>query len=327
MASTVVHVSNISPTTTEADLTSFFSFCGSMTSHTLTPTSAAPDAPLSATITFSSPAAASTAILLDGTALNNSPIHVTAAHSIDEIAGDHLATSAAIGPDGEIPQEAKPRTAILAEYLAHGYAVGDTALQRSIELDKKHNISSRFASYLTGALHTVESKFHATDRAKAADTQYHITEKASNAGQGLARYFEKAFGTPTGQKVRSFYLTGEKQVMDIHTEAKRLADLKKGRRRSREVKGTECTCVGEQKANRECKCEPGKCQCCEGCKRMRAENVGQVQEEVGGSSTVGGNSMVGGSSTAEGSSTAGQQAGYRDEKSGYRDEKLPPSYS
>ncbi|KAF8250983.1 hypothetical protein K440DRAFT_114712 [Wilcoxina mikolae CBS 423.85] len=239
MTSTVVHVSNISPTTTDTDLTSFFSFCGSIASHTLTPTSASPDAPLSATITFTSPSAASTAILLDGTPLNNSPLHVIAAHSIDEIAGDHLAPSAAIGPDGEIPQEAKPRTAILAEYLAHGYVVGDTALQRSIELDKKHNISSRFASYLTSALHTLESKIHATERAKAADTQYHITEKASSAGQGLARYFERALGTPTGQKVRGFYLSGEKQVLDIHAEARRLAELKKGKRRSMEMKGTE----------------------------------------------------------------------------------------
>jgi len=114
----------------------------------------------------------------------------------------------------------------------------------------------------------VESKIHATDRVKAADTQYHLTEKAQGTVQGLARYFERALGTPTGQKVRVFYQNGEKQVLDIHAEAKRLAEMKKGKRRSQsvEVKGTECTCVGEQGRDGECKCEPGKCEC-EGCKR------------------------------------------------------------
>lgn len=40
-------------------------------------------------------------------------------------------------------------------------------------------------------------------------------------------FYEKAAGTPTGQKVVNFYTQTSRQVQDIHTEARRLADIKK----------------------------------------------------------------------------------------------------
>lgn len=46
-------------------------------------------------------------------------------------------------------QEDKPRTAIVAEYLAHGYALSDDITKRAIELDSKHGLSTRFKSYLS----------------------------------------------------------------------------------------------------------------------------------------------------------------------------------
>ena len=45
----------------------------------------------------------------------------------------------------------------------------------------------------------------------------------------MASYFEQALGTPTGQRVRNFYASGNKQVMDVHNEARRLADMKAGK--------------------------------------------------------------------------------------------------
>ena len=72
----------------------------------------------------------------------------------------------------EITQEEKPRARILAEYLAHGYVIGDATLQRAIELDSKHGVSSRFFTTLQG----FDSKLHATDRAKATDQTYGITQ-------------------------------------------------------------------------------------------------------------------------------------------------------
>jgi hypothetical protein len=122
----------------------------------------------------------------------------------------------------EITQEEKPRSRILAEYLAHGYVVGDVALQRAIELDNKHGVTSRFLSTLQG----LDKKYHATDRAKATDQSYGITARANTFLLGLGSYFEKATNTPTGQKIVKFYEGGSRQVQDIHTEARRLADLK-----------------------------------------------------------------------------------------------------
>jgi len=69
-------------------------------------------------------------------------VHVEAAHTLDEIAGGRTTSAGedepAFGADTDPTyigehgprQEDKPRSAILAEYLSAGYAVGDTALQR-----------------------------------------------------------------------------------------------------------------------------------------------------------------------------------------------------
>ena len=127
--------------------------------------------------------------------------------------------------DQDIAQEDKPRSRILAEYLAHGYVVTDSALQKAIALDNKHGVSNRF----TSALSNFDTKYKASDRAKGLDASYGISEKGGKAWAGLNSYFEKALGTPTGQKLAAFYTSTDKQVRDIHAEAKRLADIKSGK--------------------------------------------------------------------------------------------------
>ena len=117
----------------------------------------------------------------------------------------------------------KPRARILAEYLAHGYVIGDAALQRAIELDTKHHVSSRFLS----TIQDLDSKYHASDRARATDESYGITARGRNFLSGLNSYFEKATNTPTGKQIVKFYTDGSRQVQDIHAEARRLAELKK----------------------------------------------------------------------------------------------------
>ena len=123
----------------------------------------------------------------------------------------------------EITQEEKPRTRILAEYLAHGYVVADAGLKTAISLDEKHGVSSRFLT----TLQNLDHKYHAVDRAKTADRSYGITERANSLWSGLGSYFEKASNTPTGKRIVKFYADGSRQVSDIHSEAKRLAELKK----------------------------------------------------------------------------------------------------
>lgn len=296
MTPATVHVSGIAAGTPERDVSSFFSFCGTISSITLTPSSGAADAPLSATITFERESAAETAVLLDGTPLNEKPLTVTAAHNIDDIAGSHLAPSGDIGPDGEILQENKPRTAVMAEYLAAGYTIGDSVLQKGIDFDRKTSFTSKFASYVTNAFNAVDSKVHVTEKAKAADSQYHLAEKAANATAGLQRYFEHALGVDRVQKVRDFYHAGAVHVRDIHNEAKRLAELKNQKRRQSQGQGqnqdqdlgasadgkpftasdqTTCACDGEAG---KCGCEAGKCACAGCAKADAGAEAGAVAE-------------------------------------------------
>jgi hypothetical protein len=224
--STTVHVSNLSPKATESEVREFFSFCGKITSLSVTPVSKDPDSMKSATVTFEKETAAKTALLLDNTQFRDSTIKVEAGQSLDELASGKTTTSPddkAGKDDGEIEQEDKPRSRILAEYMAHGYAIGDQALHRAIELDRSHGFSQRF----TQALHNFDNRFHASDRARAVDASYGVMDRAQAGWRGLRSYFEKAIGTPTGQRLVAFYTNTERQVLDIHNEARRLAELRK----------------------------------------------------------------------------------------------------
>lgn len=96
---------------------------------------------------------------------------------------------------------------------------------KAIALDKKHGVSHRFTTALTN----FDKKYNATERAKGIDNDYQISTKAANGWRGLSSYFEKALESPSGQKLRDFYVQTDKQVRDIHAEARRLADLKQGK--------------------------------------------------------------------------------------------------
>ncbi|KAI9799632.1 MAG: hypothetical protein M1833_003947 [Piccolia ochrophora] len=271
---TTVHVKNISSKTSEKEVRDFFSFCGKITSLSVTPESSDSDSNQSAAVTFEKETAAKTALLLDNTQLGAAHVQVTAAQSLDQMAGGKTAGAGDEKADlSDIEQEDKPRSRIIAEYLAHGYTIGDTAIQRAIELDSKHGISGRF----TSALANFDNRVKATDKARSLDAKVGVSDKAQAGWTGLNSYFEKALGTPTGQRVREFYLQSDKQVRDIHAEARRLADLKKQEGGSTQTSGTDkgdlnlhqvegtnktaCDCGGETGI---CPCESGKC-ACSGC--------------------------------------------------------------
>ncbi|KAI8168915.1 Protein vip1 [Colletotrichum sp. SAR 10_70] len=218
MSNTTVHVKNIAAATEDKEIKDFFSFCGKITDIQVTPAGETKDA----AVTFEKETAAKTAILLNNTQLGTSHITVASASGDSNDDGSHFKDNANRDTD-EITQEEKPRSRILAEYLAQGYVVGDAALQRAIELDTQHGVSSRFF----GTLQNLDQKYHATDRAKATDQSYGITARAQGLFGGLSSYFEKATSSPTGKRIVTFYQDGSRQVQDIHTEARRLADLKK----------------------------------------------------------------------------------------------------
>ena len=169
--------------------------------------------------------AAKTALLLDNTQLGPSQVQVSSAAGLGDLAASAPHAASGSHESDEIAQEDKPRSRIVAEYLAHGYALSDQAITQAIALDNKHGISSRF----TSALSSFDQKYKASETAKQMDVKYGVTDKAKTGWLGINSYFEKALGTPTGQKLHKFYTDSNKQVQDIHTEARRLADLKSGK--------------------------------------------------------------------------------------------------
>lgn len=182
----------------------------------------------SATVAFDKETASKTALLLNNTQLNGSQISVTAPDGTGAPApppGTAGASSddAPSGSYDELSQEDKPRARIVAEYLAHGYTLTDQAVTAALDLDHKHGVSKRFMS----TLQSLDQRYHATDRARGVDASYGITNRAMGVWSGLGSYFEKATNTPTGRKLVKFYEEGKKEVLDVHAEAKRLADLKK----------------------------------------------------------------------------------------------------
>lgn len=132
-------------------------------------------------MTFEKATAAKTALLLDNTQLGSTQVQVSSAsdaHHDD----DHHVTSNTERDSDEITQEEKPRSRIVAEYLAQGYVIGDKAIQNAIDLDTKHGVSNRFLNTITN----LNQKYHVEDKAKSVDQSYGVTPKAQGLWAGLA---------------------------------------------------------------------------------------------------------------------------------------------
>jgi hypothetical protein len=105
------------------------------------------------------------------------------------------------------------------------YVISDKVIEKAIQLDQQHGISARF----TNALNSFDSKYKASETARGVDERYSVSSRTTAAWNSLGSYFDKALETPTGQKVRKFYAEGNKQVIDVHNEARHLANLKQGK--------------------------------------------------------------------------------------------------
>ena len=125
--------------------TDFFSFCGKISSIELSPDG---DDKQKAHIVFEKDSAGQTAAMLNGGSLDGSPLTV----QLPTMSSAGGAASSQTSQDPTHPntvgQEDKPRTAIVAEILAHGYALSDDVTKRAIDLDNKHGLSDRFKGYL-----------------------------------------------------------------------------------------------------------------------------------------------------------------------------------
>jgi len=107
---------------------------------------------------------------------------------------------------GNVPDENRSKTSVVASLLAAGYTLANEALEEAREYDEKHNISLRakvavdqllvkaheidvqygISEKATAAKNTVVEKTKpVVDRAKQVDTDYKISEKASQAATSV----------------------------------------------------------------------------------------------------------------------------------------------
>lgn len=228
-----IHVAGLAPETTEEKLHDFFSFCGKLVSVKKSGSTA--------DITFEKLSAMRTSLMLNGGTLDGAHLEVTSASDSEPKTPSLLPTGATgstpIGAGvGEVSQEDKPRAAIVAEYLAHGYVLGDQVIQRAIDFDHKQGISTRFLNFFNSLDHTIGSKVVGEDKTvsgavneQAATVIAKTREVDQNRGVSAKfnDYYSKAMGTSVGQKVHQFYTTTQKQVLDVHEEARRIAAEKK----------------------------------------------------------------------------------------------------
>ncbi|KAK1925613.1 hypothetical protein DB88DRAFT_484502 [Papiliotrema laurentii] len=230
-----IHVAGLAPETTEEKLHDFFSFCGKLVSVKKTGSTAE--------ITFEKLSAMRTSLMLNGGTLDGAHLEVTSASDVEPKASvlptgasGSTPIGAGIAGSSEISQEDKPKAAIIAEYLAHGYVMGDHVIQRAIDLDQKQGISTRFLDFFHSLDKSVGAKVVGEDKTVSEKINEHaaaVVGKAREVDQNrgvsakFSDYYHKVLGTPIGQRVHSFYTTTQKQVLDVHEEARRIADEKK----------------------------------------------------------------------------------------------------
>ncbi|KDQ08303.1 hypothetical protein BOTBODRAFT_179937 [Botryobasidium botryosum FD-172 SS1] len=237
-----VTVSNLAPTTSKETLHDFFSFCGKIDNIDLKGSEAV--------ITFDKASAAKTAVMLNGGTLDGANINVNSDVPEDHV-DDHTTHREGehhIDQAGSPSVSDKPRAGIAAEYLAKGYLLSDQILNKAIEIDNKQGISTRFLAYIKSLDKQVGERAIGTGQTISGTAQTKLQEAQVQAEQkGYIKqatdYYTRAISSPFGQKVLSFYSTTSKQAIDIHEEARRIADTH--RAAAAEQAPTSATTAGE----------------------------------------------------------------------------------
>jgi TRAP-type mannitol/chloroaromatic compound transport system substrate-binding protein len=100
----------------------------------------------------------------------------------------------------------------------------------------KQGISKRFLSYFHSLDKSVGERALGPDQTISAKVQSTIDTattqaRAMDEQRGFSKiahdYYIRAYSSPFGQKVKKFYTDTSKQVLDIHEEARRIANQEK----------------------------------------------------------------------------------------------------
>jgi RNA recognition motif-containing protein len=181
---TQVFVSNISPSSNEQTLASFFSFCGTITNLKLT--SHSDNGTKEAIVSFENEAAAKTALLLTNAVIADRPITVvpysskaehkesssdsaSSSHTT-EISGDQIPNK-----NHPVPADQRSHVSVIAGLLAAGYTLGSDAFTKARQVDEQNQLSTKLAAAATAT----KEKFQALDQT------YQISEKVGNVVEGV----------------------------------------------------------------------------------------------------------------------------------------------
>lgn len=241
--------SNIPESVPLSKIEHFFSFCGKIDRIQPYELSKA-EGEQCVQVKFASPSAVATALLLNGAELEGQAVVVREFNDgniphEDAKAGGHAgefaerqglaepkSSASAAGEheskdedgDGDIAQELKPKSAIFAEYLSHGYVLGDQLISKAVDYDKKNGFSEKFNKFVKD----LDDKYQLEEKGKQLETQQKQFDEKYGISRGVNKYFEKAQSTGLGSKIKDFYTRAVSDAREVHEEAKRLAELKKG---------------------------------------------------------------------------------------------------
>jgi len=221
-----VIVTDISAKASEKTVKDFFLFCGKIRDFELIKEESS-DKQI-AYVTFERDAAAKTALMLTNAVIGDSQITVKSA---DDASGGCDDSS------DELGQEDKPKAAIFAEILAAGYSLQDAIIEKGILFDAKYGVSDVFKQYLAhiqANLKNLDQKFSVTEsvttRATDINNRYSVYDNAKYVIDQANEKVNNFLDTPTGKKIVEYLFCTQKQVTDVQSLARKIANEKKSDR-------------------------------------------------------------------------------------------------
>jgi RNA recognition motif-containing protein len=222
-----VIVTDISDKASEKTVKDFFLFCGKIKEFELIKEESS-DKQI-AYVTFERDTAAKTALMLTNAVIGDSQITVKSA---DDASGGCDDSS-----DDSLGQEDKPKAAIFAEILAAGYSLQDAIIEKGIEFDAKYGVSGVFKQYLAhiqANLKNLDQKYQVTEavttRATDLNNKYSVYDNAKYVIDQAHDKVNKYLETPTGKKIVEYLFCTQKQVSDVQSLARKIANEKKSDR-------------------------------------------------------------------------------------------------
>ncbi|CAI9096635.1 OLC1v1032827C2 [Oldenlandia corymbosa var. corymbosa] len=185
-------VTSLSPDATEKDVQDFFAFCGQIEHVEIV---RAGEYASTAYVTFNSPHALETAVLLSGATILDQRVCITRwGHTDDEYGYWNRSTwnngdeSGATHTENQFVSSAGEAITLAQDVvktmLAKGYVLGKDALSQAKAFDESHQVSATAASKvaeLSEKMGLTNKIFAGVEAVKSVDERYHVTDTTKSA--------------------------------------------------------------------------------------------------------------------------------------------------